>query len=101
MNFKTMSIEDIISWCQANNQVEWLKTTAARQTTYKVYPRIKVKDENGKTKIISDKSATPKTEKRPISFIQIKTEFVNKFMPEIAPKAKDKQPTMYDIIANL
>lgn len=101
MNYKTMKIEDIIAWCKANNQVEWLKAKVAEETTYKVYPRVKIIDSNGKAKMVSDKNAKPKTEKRPISFIQIKREFVMMFMPEIAPKAKEKKPSMYDVIANL
>jgi hypothetical protein len=101
MNYQNMSIEDIIKWCQANGQVEWLKAKAKEQKTYTVYPRKKVTDENGKTKVVADKSATPKKEKRPISFIQLKHDFVVKFMPEIMPKAKDKQPTMYEMIENL
>lgn len=96
MDYKNMSIEDIIAWCQANNQVAWLKETAAKKVEYKVYPRVK----NEEGKLVVDKSAEPKIEMRPISFIQIKIAFVEKFMPEIAPK-KTKKPTMYDLIAAL
>ena len=77
MNYKDMKVEDIIAWCQENKQVDWLKETAA-----KVY-----KNEDGK--------------ERRISFIELKLEFVKKFMPEIAPKAQAKKPSMYDLIANL
>jgi hypothetical protein len=97
MNFKTMQIEDIIAWCAANNQTAWLKEEAARMVACKVYPR--VKGEDGKVR--ADKSQEPKIEMRKITFIQIKTDFVNKFMPEIAPKAKAKKASMYDIIAAL
>lgn len=90
MNFKTMNLDDIINWCQANNQIEWLKAEAARMMPCKVYP----KGENGK----KDKSAKPSVEMRPITFIQIKTDFVNKFMPEIAPQKKMRAPSMYDRI---
>ncbi len=77
MNYKDMTIEDIISWCQENKQVDWLKETAA-----KVY-----KTEDGK--------------ERRISFIELKLEFVKKFMPSIAPKAQPKKPSMYDLIKAL
>lgn len=77
MNYKDMKIEDIIQWCQANKQVDWLKEVAA-----KVY-----KTEDGK--------------ERRISFIELKLEFVKKFMPDIAPKAQPKKPSMYDLIAKL
>lgn len=77
MNYKDMRIEDIIAWCQENKQVEWLKQAAS-----KTYPT-----ENGK--------------ERRISFIELKLEFVKKFMPEIAPKAQAKKPSMYDLIDSL
>lgn len=76
MDFKTMKIEDIIEWCKANNQVAWLKETAA-----KTFPT-----ENGT---------------RQITFIEIKMAFAKKFMPEIMPVGKPKKPTMYELIANL
>ena len=77
MDFKTMRIEDIIDWCKANNQVAWLKETAA-----KTFPL-----EDGA--------------ERKITFIEIKLAFVDKFMPEIAPARKPKKPSMYELIANL
>ena len=77
MNYKDMRIEDIIDWCQKNNEVAWLKETAEKLYTTK----------DGK--------------ERRISFIELKLEFVKKFMPEIAPKAQTKKPTMYDLIKNL
>ena len=76
MNYKDMRIEDIIDWCTKHDAVDWLKETAAK--TF-------VKD--GK--------------ERRISFIELKLEFVKKFMPEIAPKAQSKKPSMYDLIAKL
>lgn len=94
MNFKDMNIEDIINWCKENHQTKWLKNIASQQVPYRVYPR--VKGEDGKYHV--DKTQEPKIVYRPISFIQIKMEFVQTFMPEIAPKPKEKKPTMYDII---
>lgn len=101
MDFKTMSIEDIIAWCKDNNQVEWLKKIAAKKTECKVYPRKKVVNEKGKKVSVADKSQKPTIEKRPISFVEIKYEFAKKFMPEIMPKAKEKKASMYDMIASL
>ena len=77
MNYKDMKIEDIINWCVANDQVAWLKAEAK-----KTFP-----SKDGKT--------------RNITFIELKLAFVKKFMPEIAPKAQAKTPTMYELIANL
>lgn len=96
MNYQDMSIDDIIKWCQDNNQVAWLKAKAQEKVPYKVYP--KVKGEDGKMK--ADKTKPYKTEMRPISFIQIKIAFVEKFMPEIAPKKQEKE-SMYDRIMAL
>ena len=100
MDYKSMKIEDIIKWCQENNEVEWLKKTASQKTKCEVYPRMKVVNEKGKTVSVADKSKEPKIEERPISFIEIKKAFAEKFMPEIAP-AKAKKPSMYDLIASL
>lgn len=101
MNYQDMTIEDIIKWCKDNNQVDWLKAEAAKKIEYKVYPRKKVRNADGKLVSVSDKSQEPKIEMRPISFIQLKLNFVNTFMKEIAPKAAEKKPTMYDLIAAL
>lgn len=76
MDYKTMNINDIVEWCKANNETEWLKKEASKTFT-----------KDGKT--------------RRITFIEIKKDFVEKFMPEIAPKAKEKKPTMFDLIAAL
>lgn len=96
MNFKTMRLDDIIDWCKANNQVEWLKATANKTSTMKVYPRVRVDG-----KIITDRTAEPTIKEVPITFIELKMAFVEEFMPEIAPKAEPKKPTMYDRIKAL
>lgn len=98
MNFQTMTIEFIIDWCKANNQIEWLKAEITKTKECKVYPRVKVKNEQGKIVSKADKTQPYTLVSRPISFIDIKTDFVNAFMPEIAPKRKEKKPTMFDII---
>lgn len=92
-------IDDIIAWCQENNEVAWLKATAAKKTEYKIYPRKKVTNAAGKVVSVADKSQEPTIEERPISFVQIKTEFLEHF--NLVPEKKAKQPTMYDKIANL
>lgn len=96
MNYKTMQIADIIAWCKANNQVDWLKAEMQKLVPCKVYPKVVV---DGKK--VTDKSAAPTIEKRPITFIQVKNDFVNTFMPEIAPKKQNKKPTMYELVAAL
>jgi hypothetical protein len=101
MNYKTMNIQDIIAWCKANNQTEWLKAKANSTTKCKVYPRKSVTREDGKVVAVADKSQKPVIEERPITFIQIKKAFAETFMPEILPKKKEAKATMYDLIAGL
>ena len=96
MDYENMTIQDIIDWCKDNNQVNWLKNIAKKKVDCKVYPRVMI---DGKSK--ADKTKQPHIEKRPITFIQIKKAFCEKFMPEIIPERKSKKPTMYDLIANL
>lgn len=101
-SYKDWEIEDIISYCQAHGEVAWLKATAAKKVECKVYPRMKVEKtmEDGSKKLVSvaDKSKEPKIEMRPISFVQIKTEFLEHFK---LTEKKAKKPTMYDRIAAL
>lgn len=104
IEFKDIKVEDIVGWCVANGEVDWLKAKAKEERECVVYPRKTVKEEvNGKVKVksVADKSKEPHKEMRPISFIQIRNDFVEKFMPELMPQKKDKEPSMYDIIANL
>ena len=88
MDFKKMNIDDIIAWCKANNQVEWLKAEAT-----KTFP-VKFKDENGI-------ECVDETKRRKISHFEIKYDFCRMFMPDILPKAKEKRKTMWDKIAEL
>lgn len=76
MDYQHMKIEHIIEWCKKNNEIAWLKEAAAKTFT------------------------TEKGERK-ITFIELKLEFVKKFMPEIAPKAQNKKPTMYELIEAL
>lgn len=107
VTYKTLNIDTIIAWCQQNNQVEWLKAEMSKTVPCKVYPRKKVAklDENGNVVTkngkpvyvsVADKSAKPTTEMRKISFVQIKNDFVDTFMPSLKPAAKAKAPTMYE-----
>lgn len=113
ITYKTLTIEMIISWCKQNNQIDWLKAVSNTEVPYKVYPRKKELklDANGNPVLskkgkptytsVADKSAKPTIEMRKPSFVQIKNAFVDTFMPELKPKAKEKAPTMYDLIDSL
>ena len=90
---KDLTIGDIIAWCREHDQVAWLKETAAKKVPYEIYPRIKV---DGKS--CADKTQAPKIEMRPISFVQIKSAFLEEFK---LSTPKEKKSNMYDIIAAL
>lgn len=100
MDYKTMTIEDIIKWCQDNKQVKWLKEEAKKQVPCKVYPRIQITDASGKVLSKADKTKPYTVEMRPITFIQIKQDFARQFMPELLPQ-KSKKVSFYEIIENL
>jgi hypothetical protein len=100
MDFKKMKIDDIIEWCVANNQVAWLKAKAKETVKVERYTgKVKV-EKNGKEVLVADKNSAKVTVEAPITFIQLKMAFVEKFMPEIAPK-KSSNASMYDKIAAL
>jgi hypothetical protein len=80
MDYKKMTFNDIVEWCKANNQVEWLKKEV-------------------ETIVVDEKDGVEF--ERDISFIEIKRDFAEKFMPEIAPQKKPKKPSMKDIVAAL
>ena len=102
MTYKDMTIQDIIAWCKENNQVEWLKAEAAKKTTVSLYPRKKVVKEDGKVVSVADKSKEKYQVEQKITFIELKYNFCDKFMPEILPKSsKPKKPSMYDLIEEL
>jgi uncharacterized membrane protein len=96
LEYKNIKFPAILAWCQANGQVAWLKAEMKKQVPYKIYPKVEVDG-----KMVADKTATPKIEMHPITFIQVRNDFVATFMPEIAPKKKEKQPTMYELVEAL
>lgn len=93
---KDMEIDDIIAYCKEHNEIAWLKETCAKKTARKVYPRVKGAD--GKKHV--DKTAEPTIVYQPISFVEVKAAFMDKFAPE-ERKGKDKKTTFHDIVANL
>ena len=109
MDFMKMTIDDIIKWCQENNQVAWLKEEAAQVVKVKVYPRHKIektytkKDGTTYTRLVSvaDKSQPYTLEEHPITFPQIKSDFANKFMPDLIKNKEPKTPSIQELIAAL
>lgn len=105
--FMDWEFPDIYEYCKEHNELAWLKSIGSKMVEVKVYPRVKTPKldnegypiyKNGKPVLVSyaDKSQEPKIELRRITFVQIKTEFLEHF--DLLPKKKDKKPTMYDIL---
>ncbi len=105
---KDMTIEDIISYCKENNQTAWLSAKMEETVTRKHYPYVKEKDpktgklkckldENGKK--IVDYTKPPKLHTQPIGFMEIKRDFIVKFMPELLCAPKEKPVSMRDKLA--
>lgn len=100
-NFKDVDIDDIIDWCTEHGETEWLKAKAAEKIEVKQYPRKKIwSEEKQKDVYVADKDKEPKIKKRRITFVQIKFDFYNKFLPHMMPK-KEKKKSMFDKIAEL
>lgn len=97
--YKDWKEPDIIAWCQANNQVDWLKTTAKKTIKHPVYPMVENISKTGKHTKKQDKTAEPigYVEKK-ITFVELKKEFVSTFFETAEPKKKE---SFYDRIANL
>lgn len=110
--YKDWELPDIIQWCQENNQVDWLKAKAAEKITRPIYPKKKIAkvDEDGNPVLtkkgkqsyttVLDKSAEPiGTEESPITFVELKSDFLHTF--NLCEPKKPKKPTFIDIIGNL
>lgn len=96
--YNALKLDDIIKYCEENNQVEWLQDYALERVPV-FYDDIV--DENGNPVPVLNEDGDQETRDR--TFIEIKLAFVDKFMPEIAPtrKSKTKGPNMYARIRNL
>jgi hypothetical protein len=79
-NIKDVTFDYIVDYVKGKGKadIQWLKEVANKP----VAP-----DKNGK--------------ERKISFIEIRKEFVIKYLPHLAPKPKEKKPTMWERIADL
>lgn len=89
MEYKTMKIEDIITWCKEHGEVAWLKDIAAKP--------VPTKDKDKKPTYDEDGNAIT----HQITFIELKLAFCEKFMPELLPEKKPKKPSMFDLIKSL
>ena len=76
-NIKEIDLKYIIDYVQHQGQydTQWLKDTAKKEMP-------------------PDKNGNP----RKITFFELRNDFVKKYMPELLPKPKPKEPTMYELI---
>lgn len=91
-------IEDIIDYCQKHNEVEWLKTTAAKKVVRPIYPKVESVSKTGKKTWKQDKKQEPIGQKEDkISFVELKSEFMEHFnLVE-----REEKTSFHDLIANL
>ena len=91
ITLKDITMDYIRNYCVDNNEKEWYNATVTTPIERPIYP----KDANGK---LDKKQAPIGTKKDKITFIELRTAFVAKFMPELAPKKKGKGVSMYDLL---
>ena len=80
-------IEFIANYCKANKQKEWFLETVNQ----KEIANIKKRDENGK--VVKDENGEPvivDTKEQDISFVSIRSAFVDKFFPDIRKVEEEK-----------
>ena len=106
--FTKIDIDDIIAWCTENDKMDWLIEESAKTVTVERHiGRVKKLEADGSPALnkagnpiwIADKASPKKQFKQPITFVELKYNFCEKFMPDKLPKAtKEKAPTMLDKI---
>ena len=100
--FKKLQKGDVIEFCKKNKEAaKWLKTFANTPVEHRVYPRVPQVNPNGDVVLKADRSQEPMIVKELPSFVEIKLEFVKKFMPELVPTKKPKEKSFLDLINEL
>ena len=99
MEFKTMTFEDILDWCDKNNKLEWLLAKTQEKKQMPVYPQVEHISATGKKTWKMDRKAKPiDTKDAPLSPKEIKIAFCKEFMAELLPAEKPKKPTLEDLV---
>jgi hypothetical protein len=89
---KSLDLDAIIHWCKEHNELSWLEAKMNETVTREYYGYLKVKDpKTGKMvcakdeygKRIIDRSKPPRRKTAAIGFMEIKRDFIDKFMPEL------------------
>ena len=99
---KAMKIEHIITWCQKNDQLEWLENKMNEKVEREYYSYLKAPDSEGKMKCvldeygkkIIDRSKPPRKKMVNIGFMEIKTAFIDEFMPYLKTGKKTETVSM-------
>lgn len=101
LDFKTLDVPTIARWCLENGQVEWLKEANAPKPT-PTYPMEEYTKKDGTIGKRANKKAEPlKVEMKTPSTVELKSLFMQKFFPDLAPTAGTKAPTKDELIAAL
>ena len=88
MTAKEITLDFIRDYCsQSAERKAWYNAETQKKYACAVFP----KGADGK----ADRTQQPTTEMRPITFVQLKANFIAEFFPELAPKAKQKKVNMY------
>jgi hypothetical protein len=106
LNYEKMDINDIMDWCEENNQLEWLENLLSKKVKVKRHTeRVPKLDKDGNIALnkkgypiyIVDKKSPVEVVEQNISFMEVKKAFIEKFeLEHIKPAKKDKAPTMLD-----
>lgn len=105
IKYEDITLEYIEKWCVENNQIDWLIEISGTKTIQKRHTgRIQKRDvngnavlnKNGKPVWIVDKNSPTIEVEIAITFIEIKKAFCEKFMPELAPKAKENKLSLHE-----
>ena len=99
-NIKEINLDYIIAYVkeQGGEAIEWLKEFANKKITRTVKVKPKKSKKKGKKDEQNDGEQQEETIITKPTFIEIRNAFVERYMPELKPKAKPKEPSMYDII---
>lgn len=85
---KTVTLDFIRNYCkQEESRKVWYNAKVQEQYPVATFP----KGADGKP----DKTQTPTTQMRPITFIMLQSEFIKAYFPEYAPNAKPVKENMY------
>lgn len=100
--YEKLTIDNVIDWCVANGEKDWLKATAEKEVQVKEYPKKEVTLADGKVVMRADRKATPTMKTVKMPFTMLKHEFCKKFFPDKLPKEEAKnKPSMLDRIRAL